>query len=101
MNEIVRHIGLSIELSFGTITFIRDSTGTYALVDVALDVGADDAPNNKVNAALRLPITPDKDTVIEVVDKCRRLLAGVMKSSADYFDSVEPAKLLYREGQGE
>ena len=97
MNHIADHIGLKLDLSFGTISFERNASGTYACVDVELDVGTDEAPDNKVMATLRLPVAPDTDTIVHTVDRCRRVLVGVLRSSTDYFEAVSPDKLLYRE----
>jgi hypothetical protein len=96
MNEIARHVGMKLDLSFGTISFEQDASGTYACVNASLAVGTEESPDNSIAATLRIPISPEKETVLAVVDKCRRLLANVFKSSTDYFQAISAEKLLFQ-----
>ena len=96
MGDVGQHVGISIDVSFGTISFEQDGPDIFACAAIALDVGDDESHDQKVNATLRWRVQPDTDTVLGVLDKCRRLLAGVLHSSADYFDAIATERLLYR-----
>ena len=94
MDDIERDSSITINLGYGNITFSRDAGGSYAsaIIDLSIESSCGE---DRIEIALKLPASPDTETIVAIVEKSRQRLASVLREAAAHFEAETAEGLLY------
>ena len=104
VTNIVQDDAISLDLQFGTIKFVRSSSGTFALVNV--EVSIEDAsfpldPGTKVAMDFRVPVDPEVETVARVTENARLHIIDRLRSVVQILEGKSSQSMLYGDDAGD
>lgn len=94
MDDVERDSSITINLGYGNITFSRDAGGSYAsaIIDLAIESSCGE---DHIELALKIPASPDAETIVAIVEKSRQRIATVLREAAAHFEAQTAESLLY------